>query len=75
MMRCFRKIASRLHRDDRGLGTVEAVMLIGVGCIILFTLTSIVGIGDGGSQKAGTWSNSLVNMAKSYIFNVNGGRP
>ncbi len=75
MRKAIRNLLAKLHSDERGLGTVEAVMLIGVGCIVLYTLTSVVGIGDGGSQKAGTWSNSLVNMAKSYIFNVNWGKP
>ncbi len=73
MCKSFRKVLANLHRDDRGLGTVEAVMLLGVGCIVLYAISNIVGVGSGAGSDTNTFTGGLVTMAKSYIFNINGG--
>lgn len=72
MCKSIRKVLANLHRDDRGLGTVEAVMLLGVGCIVLYAISNIVGVGTNAGTKTDTFTGGLVTMAKNYIFNING---
>ena len=46
MLRNVKAVVAKLHRDERGVGSVEAIIMVGLGVLVLFTVGKLVGVGE-----------------------------
>lgn len=75
MLRNVKAVIAKLHRDERGMGSVESIIMVGLGVLVLFTVGKLVGVGDSITINNSN-SNSLIGRLASFayekVFGVSG---
>lgn len=72
MLRNVKAVVAKLHRDERGVGSVEAIIMVGLGVLVLFTVGKLVGVGDTNVKNSNTLIGSLFNLSIGKIFGFGG---
>jgi Flp pilus assembly pilin Flp len=72
MLRNVKAVVAKLHRDERGVGSVEAIIMVGLGVLVLFTVGKLVGVGETNVKSESTLIGSLFNLSIGKIFGFGG---
>jgi Flp pilus assembly pilin Flp len=68
MLRNLNAVVAKLHRDERGIGSVEAIIMVGLGVLVLFTVGKLVGVGDTNIKNENSLIGNLFNLSVGKIF-------
>jgi Flp pilus assembly pilin Flp len=76
MLRNLNAVVAKLHRDERGAGpSVESIIMVGLGVLVLFTVGQLVGVGQEitiNNSNSTSLIGQLFNFAVDKIFGVEG---
>jgi hypothetical protein len=57
-----------LHQDQRGIGSVESIIMVGLAVMVLFTIGKLVGVGDTNIKNENSLIGNLFNLSLGKIF-------
>ncbi len=68
MLRNLSLAIKGLHRDQRGIGSVESIIMVGLAVMVLFTIGKLVGVGDTNIKNENSLIGNLFNLSLGKIF-------
>jgi len=68
MLRNLSLAVKGLHRDQRGIGSVESIIMVGLAVMVLFTIGKLVGVGDTNIKNENSLIGNLFQVSLDKIF-------